>query len=101
MRRDIFLKVQGLEPESFDAAFYMESSLHTENRAVTFAEACAAPFVFLFRRHFCFLLFCRPFHFSAVLALSSAAFCNILHSYRLLKPGGRLVAMEYALALLF
>ena len=33
------LQVQGLEPESFDAAFYMESSLHTENRAVTFAEA--------------------------------------------------------------
>ena len=33
------MKVQGLESESYDAAFYMESSLHTEDRAVTFAEA--------------------------------------------------------------
>merc|ERR1712216_1032498 len=45
-----------MELEAYDAAFYMESSLHCENRTQTFAEA-----------------------------------------YKLLKPGGRLVAMEYNL----
>jgi len=45
-----------MEEGAYDAAFYMESSLHTEARAKTFAE-----------------------------------------TYRLLKPGGRLVAMEYNL----
>eukprot|EP00616_Rhizochromulina_sp_CCMP1243_P016335 CAMPEP_0118961814 /NCGR_PEP_ID=MMETSP1173-20130426/371_1 /TAXON_ID=1034831 /ORGANISM="Rhizochromulina marina cf, Strain CCMP1243" /LENGTH=365 /DNA_ID=CAMNT_0006910005 /DNA_START=54 /DNA_END=1151 /DNA_ORIENTATION=+ len=51
-----YLNVQGLEDASYDAAFYMESSLHCEDRTKTFKEA-----------------------------------------YRLLKPGGRLVAMEYNL----
>lgn len=49
-----YLNIKGLEPGAYDAAFYMESSLHCENRTKTFAE-----------------------------------------TYRLLKPGGRLVAMEY------
>ena len=49
-----YLNIKGLEAESFEAAFYMESSLHCENRTATFEQA-----------------------------------------YRLLKPGGRLVAMEY------
>jgi len=49
-----YLNVQGLPESHYDAAFYMESSLHCENRAQTFSEA-----------------------------------------FRLLKPGGRLVAMEY------
>lgn len=51
-----YLKVQGMEEGAYDAAFYMESSLHTEQRAQTFSE-----------------------------------------TFRLLKPGGRLVAMEYNL----
>lgn len=51
-----YLNVQGLEENSYDAAFYMESSLHCEDRTKTFKE-----------------------------------------TYRLLKPGGRLVAMEYVL----
>jgi sterol 24-C-methyltransferase len=46
--------VQGYEENSYDAAFYMESSLHTIERTKTFKE-----------------------------------------TFRLLKPGGRLVAMEY------
>jgi len=45
-----------MELETYDAAFYMESSLHCENRTQTFSEV-----------------------------------------YKLLKPGGRLVAMEYNL----
>jgi len=49
-----YLNIKGYPENFFDAAFYMESSLHCENRTQTFAEA-----------------------------------------YRLLKPGGRLVAMEY------
>lgn len=49
-----YLDIKGLEPNSFEAAFYMESSLHCENRTKTFTE-----------------------------------------TFRLLKPGGRLVAMEY------
>lgn len=49
-----YLDVKGMELEAYDAAFYMESSLHCEDRAKTFKEA-----------------------------------------YKLLKPGGRLVAMEY------
>jgi len=49
-----YLKIQGMELEAYDAAFYMESSLHCENRTKTFSEV-----------------------------------------YKLLKPGGRLVAMEY------
>eukprot|EP00164_Ancoracysta_twista_P004409 GFYU01005953.1.p1 GENE.GFYU01005953.1~~GFYU01005953.1.p1 ORF type:complete len:416 (-),score=127.35 GFYU01005953.1:395-1600(-) len=48
------VKSSGLEEGVYDAAFYMESSLHCENRTQTFSE-----------------------------------------TYRLLKPGGRLVAMEY------
>lgn len=51
-----YLKIQGMEQNAYDAAFYMESSLHCENRTTTFAE-----------------------------------------TYKLLKPGGRLVAMEYNL----
>jgi len=51
-----YLAIQGMELEAYDAAFYMESSLHCENRTQTFAEV-----------------------------------------YKLLKPGGRLVAMEYNL----
>jgi sterol 24-C-methyltransferase len=51
-----YLNVKGLEENAYDAAFYMESSLHTEQRAKTFGE-----------------------------------------TFRLLKPGGRLVAMEYTL----
>jgi len=46
--------VKGFEENAYDAAFYMESSLHTIDRVRTFKE-----------------------------------------TYRLLKPGGRLVAMEY------
>lgn len=49
-----YLSVKDLEENSYDAAFYMESSLHCENRTQTFKEA-----------------------------------------FKLLKPGGRLVAMEY------
>ena len=45
-----------MEEGAYDAAFYMESSLHTADRTTTFKE-----------------------------------------TYRLLKPGGRLVAMEYNL----
>lgn len=51
-----YLNVKGLEEGVYDAAFYMESSLHAEDRTKTFKE-----------------------------------------TYRLLKPGGRLVAMEYNL----
>lgn len=49
-----YLDIKGLEPNSFAAAFYMESSLHCQNRTKTFEQ-----------------------------------------TYKLLKPGGRLVAMEY------
>eukprot|EP00444_Apocalathium_aciculiferum_P055247 CAMPEP_0183600814 /NCGR_PEP_ID=MMETSP0371-20130417/180127_1 /TAXON_ID=268820 /ORGANISM="Peridinium aciculiferum, Strain PAER-2" /LENGTH=501 /DNA_ID=CAMNT_0025812897 /DNA_START=63 /DNA_END=1567 /DNA_ORIENTATION=- len=49
-----YLKVEGLPEDHYDGAFYMESSLHCENRTQTFKEA-----------------------------------------FRLLKPGARLVAMEY------
>lgn len=51
-----YLNVQGMELESYDGAFYMESSLHCEDRAKTFSE-----------------------------------------TYKLLKPGARLVGMEYNL----
>lgn len=51
-----YLNVQGLEEGSYDAAFYMESSLHCEDRSQTFRE-----------------------------------------TYKLLRPGGRVVAMEYNL----
>lgn len=49
-----YLAIKGMPLEHYDAAFYMESSLHCENRTKTFSEV-----------------------------------------YKLLKPGGRLVAMEY------
>jgi len=51
-----YLDVKGLPEAHYDAAFYMESSLHCKDRSQTFSEA-----------------------------------------FRLLKPGGRLVAMEYYL----
>jgi len=51
-----YLNIKGMEENTYDAAFYMESSLHTEQRQKTFSEV-----------------------------------------YKLLKPGGRLVAMEYVL----
>lgn len=51
-----YLDVKGMEEGAYDAAFYMESSLHTEDRTKTFQQ-----------------------------------------TYKLLKPGGRLVAMEYNL----
>jgi sterol 24-C-methyltransferase len=54
--REDYLDVKTLPENTYDAAFYMESSLHTEQRAKTFSE-----------------------------------------TFRLLKPGGRLVAMEYNL----
>jgi len=54
--RQDYLAIKGMELEAYDAAFYMESSLHCENRTQTFSEV-----------------------------------------YKLLKPGGRLVAMEYNL----
>lgn len=54
--RQDYLAIKGMEENAYDAAFYMESSLHCENRTKTFAEA-----------------------------------------FKLLKPGGRLVAMEYNL----
>ena len=54
--RQDYLNIQGMEEGAYDAAFYMESSLHCENRTQTFKE-----------------------------------------TYKLLKPGGRLVAMEYNL----
>ncbi len=34
-----YLNVVGMEENAYDAAFYMESSLHTEARATTFAQA--------------------------------------------------------------
>jgi sterol 24-C-methyltransferase len=49
-----YLNIKGMPLNHYDAAFYMESSLHCENRTQTFSEV-----------------------------------------YKLLKPGGRLVAMEY------
>ena len=51
-----YLDIQGMEEGAYDAAFYMESSLHCEDRTKTFKE-----------------------------------------TYMLLKPGGRIVAMEYNL----
>lgn len=51
-----YLAIKGMEKSAYDAAFYMESSLHCEDRTKTFSE-----------------------------------------TYKLLKPGGRLVAMEYVL----
>ncbi len=51
-----YLNIKGMEENAYDAAFYMESSLHTEQRQKTFSEV-----------------------------------------FKLLKPGGRLVAMEYVL----
>eukprot|EP00940_MAST-03C_sp_MAST-3C-sp2_P001417 g1417.t1 len=54
--RQDYLDVKGMEEGAYDAAFYMESSLHCENRTKTFEQ-----------------------------------------TYKLLKPGGRLVAMEYVL----
>lgn len=51
-----YLNVTELEPNSFDAVFYMESSLHCENRTQTFEQA-----------------------------------------FKVLKPGGRVVAFEYVL----
>lgn len=51
-----YLDIKGMEEGVYDAAFYMESSLHCEDRAKTFSQA-----------------------------------------YKMLKPGGRLVAMEYNL----
>jgi len=52
--RQDYLDVKGMEEGAYDGAFYMESSLHCENRTKTFEQ-----------------------------------------TFRLLKPGGRLVAMEY------
>jgi len=49
-----YLNIKGMPLNHYDAAFYMESSLHCENRTQTFSEV-----------------------------------------FKLLKPGGRLVAMEY------
>jgi len=49
-----YLAIKGMKQNFYDAAFYMESSLHCENRTQTFSEV-----------------------------------------FKLLKPGGRLVAMEY------
>ena len=54
--RQDYLDVKGMKEGFYDAAFYMESSLHCENRTKTFEQ-----------------------------------------TYKLLKPGGRLVAMEYVL----
>ena len=34
-----YLNIKGMELEAYDAAFYMESSLHCENRTQTFSEA--------------------------------------------------------------
>mmetsp|Transcript_22537 Transcript_22537/g.29443 ORF Transcript_22537/g.29443 Transcript_22537/m.29443 type:complete len:370 (+) Transcript_22537:38-1147(+) len=51
-----YLDIKGMEEGVYDAAFYMESSLHCEDRSQTFKQA-----------------------------------------YKMLKPGGRLVALEYVL----
>merc|ERR1711934_298564 len=51
-----YLAIKDMELEAYDAAFYMESSLHCENRTQTFSEV-----------------------------------------YKLLKPGGRLVAIQFNL----
>ena len=36
--RQDYLNIQGMEEGAYDAAFYMESSLHCENRTQTFKE---------------------------------------------------------------
>merc|ERR1712007_375615 len=33
-----YLNIKGMEEEAYDAAFYMESSLHCQNRTATFSE---------------------------------------------------------------
>lgn len=36
--KDDYLNIQNIEPEAYDAAFYMEASLHCENRTQTFEQ---------------------------------------------------------------
>ena len=84
--------VQGMELEAYDAAFYMESSLHCENRTQTFAQATHSQPTPPPHR---VLVLSRVVVLRGVVVVSGCVVGS--QAYKLLKPGGRLVAMEYNL----